>query len=79
MWKQSNGKRAFARRQVEIVKAKAKATLLDSTIQDDGTQHVQYLAHLTYVCKDVDDSFYLEEQVEKEKRSFTTTCLSKIE
>ena len=26
---------------------------------------MQYLAHLTYVCKDVDDSFYLEEQVEK--------------
>nr|WP_249117036.1 amidase domain-containing protein [Bacillus pumilus] len=58
-------KELFARRQVEIVKAKAKAKLLDSSIQDDGAQHVQYLAHLTYVCKDADDSFYLEEQVEK--------------
>nr|WP_249115407.1 amidase domain-containing protein [Bacillus safensis] len=58
-------KELFARRQVEIVKAKAKTKLLDSSIQDDGAQHVQYLAHLTYVCKDVDDSFYLEEQVEK--------------
>ncbi|MFJ5963985.1 amidase domain-containing protein [Bacillus sp. NPDC093026] len=58
-------KELFARRHVEIVKAKAKAKLLHSTIQDDGTLHVQYLAHLTYVCKDVDDSFYLEEQIEK--------------
>lgn len=71
-------KELFARRQVEIVKAKAKTKLLDSALQDDGAQHVQYLAHLTYVCKDVDDSFYLEEQVEKEKHFFITTCLSKI-
>lgn len=35
-------KELFARRQVEIVKAKAKAKLLDSAIQDDGAQQVQY-------------------------------------
>lgn len=70
-------KELFARRQVEIVKAKAKTKLLDSAIQDDGAQHVQYLAHLTYVCKDVDDSFYLEEQVEKREAFLYNNMLVK--
>ncbi|MGE6630767.1 amidase domain-containing protein [Bacillus sp. NPDC077027] len=58
-------KELFAKRNVTIVKAKARTKLLHSAIEDDGTQHVKYLVHLEYVCKDQDDAFYLEEQVEE--------------
>ncbi|AKD29058.1 hypothetical protein AW02_009060 [Bacillus velezensis NJN-6] len=58
-------KELFEKRKVDIVKAKAKAVIVKSSLEDDGTLCVMYTIHFEYLCKEHDGHLYLEEQIEE--------------
>lgn len=69
-------KQLFRKRQVQIVKAKMKVKLGESTFDDDGSNHVRYQVHAEYLCND-NDRLYIEEQVEERTALFYGPMLIK--
>ncbi|MGW8457371.1 amidase domain-containing protein [Bacillus atrophaeus] len=58
-------KKLLAKRKVEIVKAKAKAVIRNTHVEDDGTTCMTYTIHTEYLCKEQDGTLYIEEQIEE--------------
>ncbi|PNB67364.1 hypothetical protein C1X64_31150, partial [Pseudomonas sp. GW456-E7] len=58
-------KKLLDKRKVDIIKAKAKAVIGHVRIEDDGTTCLTYTIHYEYVCKERDDSLYMEEHIEE--------------
>ncbi len=58
-------KKLLEKRKVDIIKAKAKAVINHVRVEDDGTTCLSYTIHYEYVCKEQDDSLYIEEHIEE--------------